>query len=400
MTFNTVFKYALEVIGKIENAGGEAYIVGGSVRDYLSGHSVGDIDIATSEPPARIQEIFEKVIPVGIEHGTVIVRHESNSYEVTTYRTEKGYEDFRRPDEVTFVRDIKLDLARRDFTMNAIAMNRQGQVVDPYEGQQAIKHQVICAVGDPFERFKEDPLRMMRAVRFVSQLGYDVVHETKEALSSQAELLQHISIERIAMETQKLFAGENYKKALDLLCETGLQKYLPVLNSMLSERSYPEQSLKSWHEIISFFIQRCPECSIDRFVKLWKLSNRTKKQAEQLCKALKRYEKAQKVTPWLVYQLPEELFHPFVRVCTALGMDKEEFSSSLWGVKDNLPIQTSKEMAFQARHLIALYPNRQKGPWISEIMEQIEQGIVQLQVENDYEKIKEWIKTWNPPENS
>ncbi|SFJ99913.1 tRNA nucleotidyltransferase (CCA-adding enzyme) [Halobacillus dabanensis] len=395
-----IFSGAFDVIDKIEEAGGEAYIVGGSVRDYLSNRTVGDIDIATSEPPQRIQEIFEKVIPVGIEHGTVIVRHRSCSYEVTTYRTEEGYEDFRRPDHVTFVRDIKLDLARRDFTMNAIAMDRHGNLVDPFHGREAIEKKKVIAVGNPVGRFREDPLRMMRAIRFASQLSFDIEGKTRDALLKESELLAHISIERIAIEMEKLYAGVDYKFGIKLLEETGLRHQLPILWGSNITKDIPGFPLSHWHEIIPYYLIQRPSLSIQAFIKSWKLSNATRRKAEHLVKALRMYDENQSVTPWLVYQLPEELYESFVNILFAIGWDDDKLTNRLYTIKRSLPIQAPQDLAFQAKDLISIFSKRKKGPWISEVMKEIEFYVVSGKVTNDYEKIKEWVIKWNPPASS
>ncbi|MYL48489.1 CCA tRNA nucleotidyltransferase [Halobacillus litoralis] len=392
-----VFKPAFEVIQKIEEAGGEAYIVGGAVRDYLSGRPVNDIDIATSETPEQIQEIFEKVIPVGIEHGTVIVRHRSISYEVTTYRVEEGYEDYRHPDEVTFVRDINLDLARRDFTINAIAMSRSGKLIDPYNGHDAIRNQSIEAVGMPEERFEEDPLRMMRAVRFASQLSFQIEKKTEEALNQLSHLLEHISVERVAVETEKIFRGPDYALGVELLHTTGLKNHLPILKDLDIHKNVPESSLYGWHEIIAYYVSQYPQISAEDFMKLWKLSKDTKKKTEQLLLAYKRYKKDKKVNAWLVYQLDEELFPSFSRLSSALDSEEEDLNEALTRRKQQLPIQEKKELSFQASDLLQLLSDLPKGPWISEWMSKIEHHVVTGKIENDYEIIKEWVREWNPP---
>ncbi|MBX0356242.1 CCA tRNA nucleotidyltransferase [Halobacillus sp. Nhm2S1] len=397
MSSHDVFKPAFEVIQKIEEAGGEAYIVGGAVRDYLSGRPVNDIDIATSETPERIQEIFEKVIPVGIEHGTVIVRHRSVSYEVTTYRVEEGYEDYRHPDEVTFVRDITLDLARRDFTTNAIAMSRDGRLIDPYHGHDAIRNKKIEAVGEPSERFHEDPLRMMRAVRFASQLSFKIEKRTEEALTHLSPLLQHISIERIAVEVEKIFGGSDYALGLQLLQSTGLKNHLPILKDLDIHRNVPYSPLFGWHEIIAFYALQYPHLSPENFMKSWKLSKDTKKKTEQLLHAYKTYERKKNVTSWLVYQLDDELFASFSRLFSALHEGNMNLDKDLTDRKEQLPIQNKKELSFQARDLLQLYTHLPKGPWISEWMDTIEHHVVTGEIENDYEKIKEWVRGWNPP---
>ena len=252
-----MFNSAFEIMERIEAAGGEAYIVGGSVRDAMIGRPIGDIDIATSLRPEEIQEIFDKVIPIGIEHGTVMIRYQSESYEVTTYRTEEGYEDFRHPDEVTFVGDIREDLARRDFTMNAMAMGKDQRIVDPFGGQQAIKERVIQAVGHPGERFQEDPLRMIRAVRFASQLGFTIESETEQAIIEQAHLLKHIAIERIANEMIKLLAGHHFAHGLRVLQTTRMMEELPLFQSQFNIKAHvPYLSLKTWPEAISYFVEK------------------------------------------------------------------------------------------------------------------------------------------------
>ena len=160
-----IFEPARPVLQKIEDAGFEAYFVGGCVRDTILGDSIHDIDIATSAYPSEIKAIFNRTVDTGIEHGTVMILDHGTGYETTTFRTESGYQDYRRPDKVTFVRSLSEDLKRRDFTINALALKENGEVIDLFNGLDDLKHHLIKAVGDPNERFHEDALRMMRAVR-------------------------------------------------------------------------------------------------------------------------------------------------------------------------------------------------------------------------------------------
>ncbi|MGP4075302.1 CCA tRNA nucleotidyltransferase [Halobacillus sp. K22] len=392
---------AFELIKKIEDEGGEAYIVGGAVRDYLSGRPLGDIDIATSEPPEHIQRVFDKVIPVGIEHGTVIVRYRSVSYEVTTFRTEEGYEDYRHPDEVTFVRDIKEDLARRDFTINAMAMDRHGNIIDPYSGRAAIENRQVKAVGDPFDRFTEDPLRMMRAARFASQLEFEVEKETRRAILAKSDLLGHISMERIAVETLKLYRGRGYKKAVSLVWHTNLIAYLPIFNTMTSFlNTVPLVRLFSWPELITYYLAYAPSYSIKEWMKGWKLSNKERRETENLNIALHEYLVENRLTSWILYVLPESLHHAFSRVLQARGLADESILFQIGEGYERLPIHSNRDLEFQPQDLIFLYPHHHKGPWISEYMKQIEYQVVEEQLSNEYEKIKEWVLQWNPPENN
>ena len=193
-----------KILSILEQAGFPAYVVGGCVRDSVLGRKPKDWDITTKALTADVKKLFRRTIDTGIEHGTVTVMFGSEGYEVTTYRIDGTYEDSRRPKEVTFTSDLKEDLRRRDFTINAMAYNPKDGLVDVFEGIKDSKEKIIRAVGDPRERFKEDALRMMRALRFCAQLGYKIEEETKNAISEMAEDLCKISTERIQVELVKL----------------------------------------------------------------------------------------------------------------------------------------------------------------------------------------------------
>lgn len=198
--FPNEFVNAIPVLKTIEKAGFEAYFVGGCVRDTLLGIPLHDVDITSSAYPAEIKEIFNRTVDTGIEHGTVMVLDHGEGYEVTTFRTESTYQDFRRPDHVTFVRSLDEDLKRRDLTINALAMDADGNVVDLFHGLDDLKNKIIRAVGNPHERYHEDALRMMRSIRFMSQLDFNLESETEKAIEDNAHLLEKIAIERIHVE--------------------------------------------------------------------------------------------------------------------------------------------------------------------------------------------------------
>ncbi|RWZ60288.1 CCA tRNA nucleotidyltransferase [Halobacillus fulvus] len=399
MSLKDAFSRAFEIIETIEGHGGQAYIVGGSVRDYLSERPIGDIDIATSLLPEQVQQIFDKVIPIGIEHGTVMVRHRSESYEVTTFRKEEGYEDYRHPDHVRFVSKIEDDLARRDFTMNAMAMDRHGEVTDPYGGRDDLIAGKIRAVGDPRERFEEDPLRMLRAVRFASQLQFDIEANTFEAIQQKAHLLKHIAVERVAVETEKLYKGIGYKAGIRFMIETNLMKQLPVFRDYTAERlPVPEVRLHSWSEMLAFYLILDNGIELKDWVKQWKLSNAIKRESETLILCMRMYIN-QEVSPWLLYNLPDSFIAPFVRVMKALKYLDVPGVEDIQNRKRQLPVQDKNDITFQAQDLLRLYEGKERGPWIASTLRRIEQAVVEQRVPNDYEKIKEWVK-WNPPANS
>ena len=204
---------AEKIIKIIEQSGHSAYAVGGCVRDFLMKRPCDDIDITTSATPDALEKIFDdngiKYIETGLKHGTVTALQDGEPMEVTTFRTEGGYNDNRHPDSVEFVSDIETDLSRRDFTVNAMAYNENTGIIDLFGGQQDIKNKLIRTVGDADKRFTEDALRIMRALRFASVLSFDIEENTKKALFKNKELLKNISVERIYTELSKLLMGEN-----------------------------------------------------------------------------------------------------------------------------------------------------------------------------------------------
>lgn len=216
---------AICIIDTIEKAGYEAYIVGGCVRDLLMGRTPHDWDITTSAKPEQVKEVFKRTYDTGIKHGTVTVILNEEHFEVTTYRIEGEYKDFRRPEEVSFVDDITLDLSRRDFTMNAIAYHPVRGFMDPYNGQEAIKRGCISSVRCAKERFTEDALRILRAVRFSAQLGFTIDEDTLQGIAACKELLTHISKERVRDEFLKICISDR-PTHINVLNELGLLEYI------------------------------------------------------------------------------------------------------------------------------------------------------------------------------
>lgn len=207
------------IINTLEEAGFEAYAVGGCVRDVILGRTPNDWDITTSATPNETKALFKKTFDTGIQHGTVSVLLGKEIYEVTTYRIDGKYEDSRHPKEVTFTVNLEDDLLRRDFTINAMAYNPSSGLVDIYGGLEDIKRKTIRCVGNAEERFSEDALRILRAIRFAAQLGYEIDKETEEAIKKLAPTLSKISAERIQVELIKTMLSANpemLKKAYEL----------------------------------------------------------------------------------------------------------------------------------------------------------------------------------------
>jgi len=207
------------IIETLEEAGYEAYVVGGCVRDSILNRNPDDWDITTSALPMEVKALFPVTIDTGLQHGTVTILMDKETFEVTTYRLDGEYEDGRHPKDVTFTPSLEEDLKRRDFTINAMAYNETKGLVDLFDGMGDIERKIIRAVGEPDKRFEEDALRVMRAVRFSAQLGYEIEDETAMAIKRHAVSLSRISAERIQVELTKLLTSDNpdyIRKAYDL----------------------------------------------------------------------------------------------------------------------------------------------------------------------------------------
>ena len=196
------------ILESLQKSGYEAYVVGGCVRDALLGREPNDWDITTSALPMEVKSVFPRTIDTGLQHGTVTVMLGGTGYEVTTFRVDGVYEDGRHPKEVTFTPSLREDLKRRDFTINAMAYNNESGLVDLFGGRQDLENGIVRAVGDPVQRFTEDALRIMRAIRFSAQLGYEIDPETLRAASALAPNLRRISSERIRDELEKTLLSE------------------------------------------------------------------------------------------------------------------------------------------------------------------------------------------------
>ncbi len=231
------------IIDTLESAGYEAYAVGGCVRDSILGRTPNDWDITTSAKPLETKALFKKTFDTGIKHGTISVLLGKEIYEVTTYRIDGEYEDARHPKEVTFTAELKEDLLRRDFTINAMAYNPTSGIVDLYGGIEDLKNHVIRCVGVPHDRFSEDALRIMRAVRFAAQLDYTIEEKTQEAIRELAGTLSKISAERIQVELIKLLTSD-HPEFLKLAWELGITKViLPEFDrAMESEQNNPNHA--------------------------------------------------------------------------------------------------------------------------------------------------------------
>ncbi len=233
------------IIKTLEKAGFEAYAVGGCVRDYLLEKTPKDWDITTSAVPSEIKKLFPHTYDTGIQHGTITVVIDKENYEITTYRIDGNYSDFRHPLDVTFTKKIDEDLSRRDFTINAIAYNEEKGFCDPYNGRDDLKKKIIKGVGAPDKRFNEDALRMLRCIRFSAQLNFKIEKNTYDSVVQNSGLIKNISIERIRDEFTKIITSPNPEKIIELKNTGLLKEFMPVINEKIYDGCKETNILKN-----------------------------------------------------------------------------------------------------------------------------------------------------------
>lgn len=389
-----LFLKSVPILELIEEAGYEAYFVGGSVRDYILGRPINDVDIATSATPQEIKRIFPNTADIGIDHGTVLVITDTGTYEITTFRTESGYSDFRRPDAVKFVRSLTEDLQRRDFTMNAIAMDKTGKIIDPFNGKRDLAQKRIITVGNPHERFHEDALRMMRALRFVSQLDFELDQETFDSLKENAQNISEIAVERILVEFEKLAGGSNKIKAFSLLLESGLYQYLPLFSSkkdhLMDLLNLPLHQLNA-AEIWSIIMIHTKDQEIEEALRAWKLPLKTIRNVQRTIKLVKSKEPS----AIDVFQAGHGITVQAAKVRAALNAgnvsDAEENAHQRY---NELIIKQMSDLAVTGTDLL-IWHQEKPGPWVKEYLEKILKAVLNEELRNDKEEIKRWLVKCN-----
>lgn len=386
------FKDALHMLNKIEEAGYQAYFVGGSVRDHLLDLPIHDVDIATSAYPEEIKQIFSRTIDTGIDHGTVTVMDHDTPYEITTFRTESGYQDFRRPDKVTFVRSLKDDLQRRDFTINALAVSVDGEVIDEFSGLDDLDAKLIKAVGKAEDRFQEDALRMMRAIRFQSQLGFDIERSTKSAIITKAKLLTKISVERINVEFVKMMMAKDWKKGLEVFVQTELFKYCPMMNDKIDELNellkLKDETIISKSAVWALITRELNINDTNSFLTKWKESNQIKDDVKNINKMLKLIAK-HNYDKWEFYQLGSQNLSEVFNICSIsdIEIDKKLVTK----IYADIPINSKKDLTIDGKMLIKnglVKP----GPILGDILNNIEKKVVLKELENNEADLLNYVK--------
>jgi tRNA nucleotidyltransferase (CCA-adding enzyme) len=394
--FPSEFQQALPILQQIEAHGYEAYFVGGSVRDFLLGKAIADVDIATSAFPAEIKQIFPKTIDTGIKHGTVTVLVDGIGYEVTTFRTESGYQDFRRPDHVTFVRSLQQDLQRRDFTINALAVRADGLIIDDYHGLNDLAAQEIRAVGIADERFHEDALRMMRAVRFASQLGFTITADTYTSLLHNAPLLQKIAVERIHTEFVKMMLSKDWRIGWQLFVDSGLIKQTPFFKA--NELKFPrfttsKSTLKLLDEpaiwvLLAEGLNLTPT-QLKQLLLGWKSANDVIAESLRTLTFSRQLQVTTALTAKQLYQADTQIIERAATIWPLLQWSADFDQIAL--DYQQLPIKNRHELQLNGVDLIQkvkLNPGPQIGDWL----DRAETAVVEGRIENQNATLIQWVQ--------
>lgn len=392
-TLPSGFQEALPVLEKIKAAGFEAYFVGGSVRDALLQRPIHDVDIASSSYPEETKRIFDRTVDIGIEHGTVLVLENHREYEVTTFRTEDVYVDYRRPSKVSFVRSLEEDLKRRDFTINALALDENGQVIDLFHGLNDLEKQILRAVGTAAERFNEDALRIMRGFRFQAALDFDLEQDTFVAMKDCAPLLKKISVERIFIEFDKLLLAPFWRKGLEALLTSGAIEFLPDLKGSRAklERLFAldsdfrfSASEQAWAALLlALDVQ-----NVKGFLKKWKTSREFAKKVEDLVE-IAAIRSERDFTKRDCYDYDIDLLLQAEELREAQGLSVG--FSAIQNLDASLTIHSKQEMVVNGGMLMREF-GFEPGPKLGQILKELEYAIVDGHLPNELEAIYAYIK--------
>ncbi|MFM0623419.1 CCA tRNA nucleotidyltransferase [Streptococcus suis] len=388
------FQEALPILEKIKAAGYEAYFVGGSVRDAILGRPIHDVDIATSSYPQETKQIFSRTIDVGIEHGTVLVLEGKKEYEITTFRTEEEYVDFRRPSQVSFVRSLEEDLKRRDFTVNAFALDEEAQIVDLFDGMTDLENRTLRAVGIPAERFNEDALRIMRGFRFAATLDFEIEPTTFTAMVETAPLLEKISVERSFIEFDKLLMADFWRKGLRAMIDSKAYDFLPDLAGKSDEleamlTSLTEEFRFSTSEQAWAMLFVCLGIdNIKSFLKKWKTSNDFQRSVVKLVE-IYQLRQAGPVTKQICFKYGKEFLYLVEELRQAQGLVAD--FAAIDKIDQALTIHDKHEIVVNGGHLMKTF-DLKPGPVLGELLKEVEFQIVEGQLENEEQAIMTFVK--------
>ena len=357
---------ALKLLKEIDNKGFESYVVGGFVRDYLLGIESNDIDICTNATPKDIKEIFKDKCLPGDDYGSITVVIKNINYEITTFRKDIGYSDNRHPNEIKYIDSLEEDLLRRDFTINTICMDKDGYIIDHLGGKKDLDSKIIRAVGDSLEKFREDSLRILRAIRFATILDFNLDEDTFDAIKKTKGLLANLSYNRKKDELDKIFTSPNFRKGIRLLLDLGLDKELEIPNLYKVLDSEVTSSIGIWSILNvgdKYPFNKNEMDLIDNVNKVIELDNLN----------------------------PSVLYKYGLYVNSVAGKIKKDDIKRITETYNNLIIKSRKEINITAEEIMAIL-NREPGEYLKDIYDDLEEEILYNRLENVKTSISKYIK--------
>ncbi len=372
-----------KVISELLSHGHEAYFVGGFVRDFLLGINSNDIDITTSASPDEVSLIFEKTKPTGIKYGTVTVFIDEIGFEVTTFRSDGLYINHRHPDEVTFSDSLVDDLTRRDFTINALAMDIHGEIIDNHHGLVDLKNKIIRAVGDPNRRFLEDALRILRAFRFVSKLDFSLEKETKKAIIKHRDLLLSLASERVIAEFEKMIVYSHPLSAFKLMMELGIDTLFPSLKEGIRYLVKTSQVLDTRIKFFAF----CFYLNQGQVPEHFRFSNKDKQMMSQIIN-LMSVTQEDSFQQLHIYTLKSEVCYLANELNVILNPSNNQ-SALIQKLDQELPIRRTCDLAFKGGDILELTVLKD-ATVIGDIIDDLIFKVLNHQLENEYQTLKKY----------
>ena len=356
---------ALKLLKKITEHSYDAYIVGGFVRDYILGIESNDIDINTNATPKQIREIFEDSCLPSEDYGSVTVIFKGIRFEITTFRKELTYVNNRKPVEIEYINNLYEDLIRRDFTINTLCMDQDGKIIDMLEGRKDIDKRLICTVGDATGRFKEDALRILRAVRFATILDFNLSKEVIEGIKNTKNLLHNLSYYRKKEELDKIFTSPNYKNGIKLLLELGLDEELEIPN-----------------------LKKVLDSNTSSLIGIWSILNVTDKYPFNK----NELELIEKINLAIKFDNsdPMNLYHYGLYVNSVAAEIKKEDIKPITEKYAKLAIKSKKDIDINSATIMKLL-NKAPGKYLKDIYDDLEIKIINNELINDKEEICKYI---------
>ena len=381
---NKNYHLGQSVIKTLLENGYQAYFVGGFVRDRLIGIEASDIDITTDALPKEVIKLFPKTKATGIKYGTVTVFMGASQFEVTTFRADMDYLDHRRPQKVLYSKSIEEDLKRRDFTINAFAMSLDENIVDLFKGKQDLKNHLIRAIGIPDIRFKEDALRILRAFRFVSKLGFDIEENTFISIKKNIELLSKIAIERILDELKKIMAYSYKDKAIKLLYEANIFKAFPELEKGLALLN------KKTHYVINYleFFGLCYYLQNIDIPLNWRFSNKEKAIINKIIELVTVTEN-DSYNEMIIYRLGKDIPLMANNVSRLINPDNDQ-EALIVNIYKSLPIYKTCDLKFKGQDILEL-TTLKNAEVIGDMIDDITYQVITNRLNNNYDDIKSYV---------